>query len=405
MKPLDEEFSEAQELVRSAPLGHEVLQSLPIVSESLAKKAESGLSGFAAQFVMSLLGRQGVTQAIHKNCVFVLARLLTRARAYDGATPQERVKPLIHLLSVIAPQAKRWAACHEASAHPIHDKKERARRRRLVLHEEKANVSQATHALLEALWHNLIPILLPCGASSLYLPAGGSFLLSHIDKEIKNPSFIFSSPEWAEKTVRELKTSVMYWILNSVKQHLGNEKDSIPRYTIPPDLIASILPIIEPVRTAFMLTDLPQTQDDPLPPEAIASSVVRFLLFFVQSFSAEAALTSGWLNMVASSESVVHTEQELEELIETVSRDDRLIKKILHLVAPTIDIGPSTSKNLSFWGIVMDGLTSALTDVFIEDTLGSFDWEGAQRTVLDRLRWFFFSPYADEAFSQLLLDP
>jgi hypothetical protein len=410
---LEEEFESALKLIGSAPLGQEVLQSLSSVAKSLTQpvfgvpegkltvsplsQILSGLNGPAGQLILGFLGREGVQQILHKNCVLAFGRILNVVRAYDTQSPTERLVPLIDLLSAIAPQAQAWARHHEAVAQPVHDKKERLKRRHAMLHEEQTHTHKATCALLESLWSRLIPILLPHGAASLYLPEGGSLLLPHIDKGLCNPTFLHSPSEQAEKFIRDAKVSVMCWLLGALRQWLGSEKPEPPNYDIPRELAASIEPLVAQLRTAFVPIELaPETS---ISPATVAPLIARTLLLLVQSTSLESLLMTGWLNICRSSESVPHTEGELETQIEALSHDERLIKTVLHRTAPTIDIGGPHTKDLtgSFWGMLMHGLTSSMTDVLIEDTLSSFDWESAQRMVLDRFRWFLFSPYADGA--------
>lgn len=413
MTTIDDEYVSALELVRSASSGQEILQSLSSVAGSLTKKvfeaslgtrAESAFSKIIsrlnrpdARLILDLLGREEVEQIVHKNCVFVFARILTLVRAFDSHPPLERLAPLIDLFAAIAPQAKEWACHHEAASHPIHDKKERLKRRQALLHEEQTRTQAASQLLLESIRASLIPILLPKGAASLYLPKGGSLLHSHIDKALNEPLCTNSSLEHEEKLLRDLKVTIMYWLLSALCQRLGSEKFDPPNYNLPNDLTTSIESLLEPLRSAFLPMEL--SKETPASPNAIASSIARTLLFLVESTSLESILVSGWLSISGSFESFLHTEAELETLTETMSHDDRLIRAILHLATPTIDLGPSGAKDLtgSFWSMLLQGLTSSMTDIVIEDALSSVDWESAQRMVLDRIRWFFFSPYGDRA--------
>jgi hypothetical protein len=417
---LDEEYKSALELIGSALPSQEILQSIALAAESLTKKAfeapntqEASITSkiFSilnrpdTQLILNLLGHEEVQQVIYKNCVLAFARILAHVRTIDSGSTIERLDPLIDLIAAVAPQAQSWACCHEETSHPIHDKKERLKRRRALLHEEQTQAQNATLTLLESLWSRFIPILLPKGAASLYLPKGGSLLLPSINKALGKPPIAHASLELAEKFIRESKVSFLYWLLSTLSQRLGSGKLEPPNYDLPIDRISTIESFLEPLRTAFLPINL--SQETSAPPNAIASSIARTLLFLIEGSSLEFVFITGWLNVCGARHTIFHSESELETLIETLSHDDRIIRTILHLVTPTINLGLSNTKDLtaSFWGMVMHGLTSSMTDIVIEDTLSSFDWESAQRMVLDRFRWFFYSPYGDRAISSWIKPP
>ena len=418
MTTIDEEYTSALELVSAAPSGKEILQSLSSAAESLAKKvfeeepdaqAESFFSQLLsklnrpdARLILDLLGREEVEQVFHKNFVLVFARILTYVRTLDTRSPLERLSPIIDLFTAIASQGKAWACHHEAAAHPIHDKKERLKRRQALLHEEHIRSQAVTLPLLESIWHSLIPILLPRGAASLFLPKGGSLFHSRIDKALGESPCTVCSLDQAERILRKMKVNAIYWLLSALQQWLNSEKLEPPNYNLSSDLTDSIESLLDPLRSAFLPMEL--SKETPASPKAIASSITRTLLFILESVSLESLLISGWLNICESFQSSLHTEAELEALTEAMSHDDRLIRAVLRLATPTINIGPSGAKDLSgsFWSMLMQGLTSSMTDIVIEDALSSVDWESAQRMVLDRIRWFLFSPYGDEAFATWL---
>jgi hypothetical protein len=271
-----------------------------------------------------------------------------------------------------------------------------------LLQEEQTQAHNATRALLEALWHKLVPILLPDGAASLYLPKGGSLLLPHIDQHLQNPTFLYSHGEQAEKFLRELKVALLYWALTSLRQQLDAKTCLIPSYDLSSNIISSIEPLLSLFHAAFITFELPK--ENAPSPNAVALAIARTLFYMVQSTSLESILMKTWLTATQSSEKMLRSENELEECIDAFSHDDRLIKTFLHLTTPSIDMSTPQAKDLTgaFWGMLVHGLTSSMRDVLIEDALGSLDWELAQRTVLDRLHWFFFSPYADEAMATWL---
>ena len=181
MTTIEDEFVSALELVGLVPSGQEILQSLSSVAGSLTKKVFepslgtqvesifsqilSRLNRPDARLILDLLGREEVEQIVYKNCVLVFARILTLVRAFDSRAPLERLTPLIDLFAAIAPQAKAWACHHEAASHPIHDKKERLKRRQALLHEDQTRTAAASRLLLESIRVSLIPILLPQGAA------------------------------------------------------------------------------------------------------------------------------------------------------------------------------------------------------------------------------------------------
>jgi hypothetical protein len=142
----------------------------------------------------------------------------------------------------------------------------------------------------------------------------------------------------------------------------------------------------------------------PLKASSIAPHVAQVLLFFSQSVSMVSVVTMVLRTVCDSSKTLLHTEEDLETLIGTLGPDERLIRTIVRLATPPIEIGSSGTRDLStsFWNMLVQGLTSTVHDTLVEDALSSFDWERAQRTVLDRLHWFFFSPYADEAITSWL---
>ena len=393
MTALDDEYASALERIQSAPRGPEVLAVLPALADSFAAMVSQAAPSFG--LVFQLFGRQGIVDIIHKNFVLIFGRLLLRARAFDGGSLQERIEPLVSFLYTAASHAKQWAVRHEEAVHPLHDKKERLKRRHTLVHEEQTHASQAAEALLKVLWYKAIPILFPEGAASLYLPAGGSLLLSTIDKELSSPSFLPASPDQSEKISRSLKTAFLYWALDSARQNIG--KGAVPRYDVAPELLNTIESLLPSLREAFLTFDLPK--EDSLSPSAAAEPLARSLLFLVQSFPLESVLTSTLLAFSGSPETLFHTEGELDALIDQLGRDDRPARAVLQLITPAVDLGLAEGKalSMSFWGMLMQGLTSTVTDAVVEDALASFDWEGAQKTVLARLRWFLFSPYADEA--------
>ena len=390
---MTEDFASALEFIRLAPSGQKVLDSLRPLSETLLEKFGEHLQGPIPKTALALFGREKAIEIIYANCVLFASRLLSRAREYDSLPPKDRAAPIIALLSAAAARAEPWAVHLESALRPIHDKKERTKRRHLVTREEQTHALHAAVSLVDALWKWLLSIVAPNGAASLSLPRGGTFLISFIDEQLKSPSFVPSSPEQKEETLRILKTSLLYWLFSEVQRQLDNNVFETPHYDVPADLVAAVEPLLAPLRTAFLPADLPSADS----PSAIASVVVQFLFLFIHSFSLEASLTTAWLSLSASP--ALHAERELETLIESLSHDDRPVRTILNLIAPKIELGPPGAKNLtaSFWGLLIQGLTSTVSSFLLEDALSSFDWEGTQRTVLDRLRWFFLSPYADEA--------
>ena len=395
MTDIDDEHAAALGLIQSTPRGPEVIAALPSLADSFATRVSNSVPSVG--LVFQLFGRQAIVDAIHTNFVLMLGRLLVRARAFDSASLQDRTVPLVQLLSIAAAKSKQWASRHEEAVHPIHDKKERLKHRRTLAHEEKSRSPAAAEALVKALWSAITPILFPKGSSSLFLPAGGSLLLSIIDKELDNPSLLRASPDQSEKIARAAKTVLLFWALERLRAGLRPEET--PRYTVPPELLGAIEPFLPSLRDAFITFTLPD--DHTVAPKTVAETLARSLLSFTQSFPLESILMTVVLDF-SEVPALFRTEKQLDALIDQLSHDEGIARTIIGLATPTIDLGLSGDRDLSssFWGLLMQGLTSAVADTVIAEILESFDWENAQKTVLERLRWFLFSSYADEAVKE-----
>ncbi len=374
----------------------------------------SGLHSLAAALLKSdavrmafcLMGRTLFIDVLEKNCILLVGRLIAFAQSVDALSLDEKLLHSIQGIRILASQAHEWNHFLDESTRHVHDKKERRSRRHVLQQEMKLRAADALPQLWEAVFHRFLPVLLPNGVASLYLPPGVAMFLPKL-QEMLNAS-VPQIGVWLEGYLfqRELKFDLLYRLYEGLREWLTQDNQLSHKSAPLPSLSAHIVqlePAISPLCHAFIPSVFSLGSEVKV--DLIASKAVEFLGRGLMAVSLEGLLVKGLLRSakMASAKPALYTERELDALIDGISSDERIIRGIVQLIIPSPDIPLTENAGTlsTFFNLVLYGLKASATEVLTQGALAAFNWQDAQQTFLERFRWFVLSPYCDRAVLQV----
>lgn len=411
MTSLDEELVASQKHIDSLPSGPQILSETENFASFLTtyvydcvEGASAPLSsislpfGASAKMILSMIGPKGLHELLYKNILLVLGRLFNATRAYDDLPLQDKLPVVVSFLQAITTHSQAWDLHLGASFQETHDKKERLKRRHALKHTDPIASHTSAITLLNTIYRHLLPITLPNGAASLYLPPGGAMFHSWINEALKKEIVTEQIAHSVDQYLRQIKVNGLYQLLTNIRNHLLVFSLQQVQRKFPetlPDAIEPLLPLAKVFAPGAVSTE------DSLPTTASANAVANCLLGVIDLYPPSFLISAGYLEIVhgLSKGFSVRSESDLELLIEQLSHSEQLAKTAIHLCTQQPDISPSLNVDplSSVWGMVLHGLTSSVREFLTQDTLDSYEWEATQKSILDRVHWFILSPYFDQA--------
>lgn len=406
------EYQSIQQLMSSTLFGKDLLKECShfsaLLTDSLFTALErtgeaSFLKNDGVRFVCSLLGRDGVVDLIEKNLTLILGRLLVVARNIDALPLHEKASLGIQAISTFSSRAAEWNAYLEETTRPIHDKKIRRERRHLLQQEGRLLSAEEVPALWEGVFRKLLYLLLPKGAASLYLPPGGEVFVPKIQEMIE--SSLPSITAWCEQQVfrRDVKIDLLYRLYSKIRSLSAEGTPLQSEETVPADLVAGLEPVISPLCHTFIPSLF--ALGSGVRPELIATKAVEIILSLLRSLSVESLFVIGCFRLAKLSSLPLpqYTDKELDELMDSLSNDERVVRAIIKGVIPSPELPAVTQGGAAavLFELVLYGLKASASEMMTQGALSSFNWKEAQSVCFERLRWFVLSPYFDHAVLEI----
>lgn len=424
MSNSSDEYQSALKLVHTTPFGAELVSEVAsfarLLSNALLDRIEGKveipaslqpfvttlLSNDMTKMAFSLLGREKLTLVMEKNLILLSGRILTYARRIDSSRLEDKLSFVLKALSRIASEASKWDLFYEESTHHIHDKKERRERRHTLQQEGKHRIADVIPKKSEAFLRSLLPILLPNGVFSLYLPAGAEVFAPKLAELLEGSIPVMAV--WLENHLlsRTVKTDLLYRAFFGF--HSWMQKEPSPDEGAPFQFSRALIKDFAPAIFPFCHAFLPSlfTEGVEIQGELLAEKIIGVLSTVIQSLSIESLFIKGAIcwTQSATKPITLHTEQELVQLIGQISCDERIARGIVKRVIPSPELPIPTKEGKI--GVMFDllfyGLKASAAELLTKGALSSFDWEEAQRTAFERFRWFVCSPYFDQALLEAL---
>ena len=351
-----------------------------------------------------LLGREKISAIIEKNLVLFLSRIATAIEPINLLSPQEKTAIIIRKLDSFSTLARAWSVHLQESTQHVHDKKERRLRRQAHQHNAAHEIKSSIPSLLEGVVHRLLSLLLPEGGKSLYLPSGGAALLApKIDEMLETaiPSLSLWMAEFMAR--RDLKIDMLYQLYSGLYRWTQidtplSEPSSIKNPS-------SSLPSLEPVLECLLQTFAPMvlTSKIDLSMETVAEKITEKLIRLSSNPLEPLAIQMFRKALTAlSSTAPLHSEKDLEQLIQLMSHDEKILRALIKTVIPPPDLPVPKRANIQsvFCELLLYGLKASATEAMAQGAIQTLPWEECQQTMLERFRWFALSPYFDVAVLQ-----
>lgn len=418
MSSRDEEVELARATIRAAFRGEELHREVIdwvqrttdwffMVVEGRAE-GPSFVNDETVKIAVFLLGKEGCRVLLENNALLLLARLLAFATSVDARSLEEKLSIAIRSVLLLTPHVDEWSHFLEESTQPIHDKKERRNRRRALQHETRQRPADAVKELWSAAIVRLVSILLPSGAASLYLPKGGSMFVPKLQQLIDHA--LPSIGSWLEERLfqRPMKIDMLYWLFSALRfslsstQQLGGKPPALKNSSA---LGAQLEPAVLPLLNAFVPGIFSLGAE--VRANLIAWKTVDAMANFLNETSVVSLVISGCCRLGRETAGNTHrSERELDELIDALGHDERLVRTIISRVVPQPDLPVSSEVGTVavFFNLLVYGLKASASEIMTQGALRSFDWERAQQTALERVTWFVLSPYFDHALVELAAD-
>lgn len=424
MKTPSDEYAFAVDFLGTVPHGRELIHEVTAFSRFLGNAAyelfegkkeppqaflpffEKLLTHDVAKMAFCFLGKQGVADIIEKNLILFLSRFFSASRAVDILPLHDKLSFFVQSMTILSSQSFEWTKRLEESSLHIHDKKERRHRRHHLQHDLKHRIVESHPLRCEKVLRNVLSVLLPNGASSLYLPPGGELFIPKLQEMVD--SAIPSCAVWIVETLfrRELKVDGLYYVYTQIPVWVTKEA-SLPVKSEtaepPSDLVASLTSAIPYLRQAFFPRfDSPESFATP---DIVAFTLIDWIGLLLQRVSLESLLASGciYIAKMTSISFTNHSDRELDQVIETLSNDERIVRAIIKKIFPSPDLPAPKRRGAAavFFELVMYGLKASASELLAKGTLATSNWEEIQHDALERIRWFVLSPYFDQALLEI----
>jgi hypothetical protein len=359
-----------------------------------------------ASMAIWMLGRATVDDIIEKNLTLVLARLLQALRQFDSLSVHDRTQRIIELVPPLSPVIDEWKAHLDQTMEPIHDKKKRRQQRHEHLTDQSSHEDVAVSTTLEQCVHHLFDIVLPEGASSIYLPMSTAVFKEKLQGLVSMGIPIVVEKIHAFISQRMLKMHGLFSLYSSLYRWVAQEQRRPPSPSSPasPQLVTILAPAIHSWICAF--TPHEATDNHEIPFEALAQTLIDACILGVKELSLTALVIQGVMSLetMTAHAPVLHTEAELQQLIEQMGRDERIVRCLLKKCAdrPDLPIPKAPDVMSTFLGLLIYGLQESASDIFSQEALRNCPWQEWQHTVLTRFEWFTLSPYGDRAVAHLM---
>jgi len=370
-----------------------IVQKLPPdVSKAISARAKGLVDpllekfGAMARMAVQFVGRELVEETIEKNLILLIARLLKLTEQFDKASIDKKLDILQTVVETFIDEASLWSEELEEMYVHIHSKKERRERRHHRPHHELA-------PLRVSVVEKLVPLLLPEGIASLYLPPSVSLIRSQLEKKLDISSFLdnvlvalFERPNKINLLFSAFSSLHIWACMGSGLPATEEE--------ISEQHIDRMTPAIE----RFICLFIPSFSERAhlLPKRMIAEKALSLFLGYCQCISLGDLL----VNLVLKSP-LAHSEESLKKLIERISQDECAVRKVIsRLFPPSISKLPETP---SFFEILSFGLKTSATSFVADSLLSSTDWPDVLFDLFDRMRLFVLSPYFERAIFQSVL--
>jgi len=332
--------------------------------------------GASGQMVVQFIGQERILEIIEKNLILLAYRSCRALDSFDESGLEHKLAYIVDLLVLLSKEGEAWCSHMQETLSPVHNKKER-RRRREGLHE--VDLSQVIAETASA----LRPLLFPEGYDSLFLPAGAHMILSRAEKKIDYGSIAKKCVEML--FCRDNKMNLLYRAIAALhKKALSRDPISCDE-SIPQEIVDRLSPSIEPLVRVFVrpLASISHV----IPKEMVASKLLLVIAGGVGQIRRH-------LFSVLFSSEKRHGERALVGLIERVSEDERAARALIMRCMPestSLPKGPSPS----FFELISFGLKNSASHFAVENILSSVDWKGSALSVLETIRYFVGSAHCD----------
>jgi len=332
--------------------------------------------GMMGKMAVQFVGKDRIIEIAEKNLILIAYRALKALEAFDALSLDLKLHCVADALVLLSKEGEEWLSQLHACVAPIHNKKERKKRR-----GEQHKIDLSPLAIEAAI--SLKPILFPDGYDSLYLPSGANTLVGKIEDNTDIAALVQKGVETVFH--RDNKMNILFYLVRLLHRTACSTDDIPLVEKIPQECVEKLAPAIEPLVRTFVRSF--SSYAHLLPKEMGASKVLGAIAGHIGN------LTPLILSLVTSSEKN-HDEAELIRLIERVSTDEHAARTVILRFIPHDDTSVSEGSP-SFFDLISFTLKSSSAHFAAESFLSSVNWQEAVLSTLESFRCFAGSLYCD----------
>jgi hypothetical protein len=390
------EYNAAIEYLKTKQNGALVLSILTDVSKRMdlaIRSSELLKDNMMAQTALSFISADGSIEIINKNLVLVVYRMCELAKRFDALPLFDKMKIVFDILEIFHEEQTSWMEEYERRTEPVHDKKERRKRRKELF--ESLEESGSDLANCKAFLKGAVDSLLPQGSESLILPG---FARMFVPKNYVHENLEKATPLCARLVAsRVWKESLLFYIITFLfrdgKANLRMRETERVSCEASKEVFdkaerasTHLLRIFSAIEPSFQF----------FPKEESAQKAIDLLNEFFETFSLE-RLFLQVISLFSGANRTISTAK-LENCIDAISGDPKciafLLKKLMRPNQPVVEI----SAKPALKDLLIVGFQGAMIETAVKEKAAQLVYEEIPLKVLLSTHRFVVS----RAFDRLL---